>query len=213
LGSGLGLRAGYGSTIGGLESTGGQSNYRSRSIDAGVDYNKSLSLTRKSTLSFGTGVSGILDQADQTHYYFVGHVNFTHEIGRSWSAYASLDRNTAFYQTLGQPTVNDSLTAGVNGLIGRHVTVQGGLSAYRGAAVTSGSNAYDSASAFAGIRVALNRVLAVSGNYSYYRYGFSDAVVVLPPGFVQQTDRQSVQVSLVVFAPLFTQARRSNASR
>ena len=213
LGHGLGLRAGYGTTIGGFGSTGSSTDFHSRTIDAGVDYNKSLSLTRKSTLSFGTGLSGVTDQADTIHYYFVGHADFSHEIGRSWSLQANVSRSTNFYQTLGEPTVSDSLGASMGGLIGRRVTVQTGLSAWRGAAVGTGENVYTSANAYGSVRFALNRVLGVSASYSYYRYIFSDDVVAPPPGFNQRTASQSVVFSLDVFAPLYTQARRPNASR
>jgi len=213
LGHGVGLRAGYGTTIGGFGSTGSSTDFHSRNIDIGVDYNKSLSLTRKSTLSFGTGLSGIGDPAGAVHYYFVGHADFSHEIGRSWSLTANVSRSTNFYQTLGAPTVADMLTAGIGGLIGRRVTVQTGVSAWRGAAVGTGDNVYTSANLYGTTRFALNRVLGVSATYSYYRYIFSDDIVAPPPGFAQHTTSQSVVFSLDVFAPLYTQARRANASR
>ena len=211
LGKGFGIRAGYGVTLGGFNSTG--TDYRSRNIDAGVDYNKSLSPTRKSTLSFGTGMSGIIDQAGTTHYYFVGNANFVYEIGRSWSAHAGVNRSADFYQTLGQPTVADWAVGGVSGLIGRRVTVFGDIGFNRGSEIVTGAKVYDSSNATGGCQIALNRVLAIAANYSYYRYQFTNDVQTLPPGFVRQTDQQSIRVSLNVWAPLVTQARRANASR
>jgi hypothetical protein len=212
LAKGLGLRAGYGTTVAGFGPA-DQTNYRSRNIDVGVDYNKSLSLTRKSRLSFSTGLSGIVDPANQTHYYFVGNATFTHEIGRSWSFFAGVSRNTDFYQTLGRPTVTDWANVGLGGLIGRRVNVQGFVSWYSGSAVATGAKVYDSTNATASVQVALNRILAIGADYSYYRYGFADNVLVVPPGFVRQTDRQAIRVSLNVWAPLVTKARRANASR
>jgi hypothetical protein len=93
------------------------------------------------------------------------------------------------------------------------VNVQTGVSGWRGAAVGSGENVYTSANVYGTMRVALNRVLGVSASYYYYRYIFSDDVTAPPPGFGQRTAAQSVVFSLDVFAPLFTQARRTNASR
>lgn len=213
----LSLRAGYGVTLGGFSSSGNPTDFRSRTIDAGVDYNKALSLTRKSTLTFSSGVSGLLDPANQTHYYFVGGANFTHEVGRTWSFYAGVNRSANFYQTLGQPTISDWVAVGLNGTVGRHIEVRSGVSAWRGSAIGTNVKVYDSANAFAGARVGLNRVLAVAATYSYYRYGFTKDVIVLAPGFVRQTQRQTIQVSLVVWAPLVTrlppQARSANASR
>jgi hypothetical protein len=213
LAEGLGLRAGYRTTLAGFIQPDNAVNYRNRGIDAGVDYSKSLSVSRKSRLSFGTGFTAAADQSNSLHYYFIGNVTYSYQLGRTWSFYSSLARNVNFYNTLGQPTVDDSFNAGLGGLIGRRVTVQSGVSAWRGSAVGNGSHVYSSASAYASMRVALNRVLGVSGSYYYYRYGFSDAITALPPGFVQRVDSQTIQVSLDVFAPLFTQARRPNAAR
>jgi hypothetical protein len=216
IGKGLGLRAGYGVTFGGFGDQVNALDYRSRSLDFGLDYNKSLSPSRRSTLTFGTGMTGILDQSDDIHYYFVGHAAFTYEIGRSWSTYATVNRGADFFQTLGVPTINDSVTGGLNGLIGRHLTVDSGIAYWRGSAIGSNEEVYDSTNAFASARVALNRVLAVTASYGYYRYIF-DKSVSPPPGFIGQSNRQVFQVSLVVWAPLVTrapqQSRSANASR
>jgi len=211
LGKGLSLRAGYGATIGGFNTNGADA-YRGRTIDVGVDYNQAVSLTRTSTLSFATGLSGVEDQARNSHYYFIGYVNFAHEIGRTWNVYAGAGRTTDFYQTLGQPTVVNSMSGGLGGLVGRRVTLNFGVGVYQGSFVGATSDAYLSASATGGVQIALNRIMAVGVSYSFYHYGFENNVDV-PPGFVRQFDRQSVMVSLNVWAPLVTQARRANASR
>jgi hypothetical protein len=209
----LGLRVGYGATFAGFRSSASQPTYRGRTIDAGVDYGKSLSPSRKSSLSFATGVSGAQDLGGAMHYYAVGHINFSYEIGRTWSTWAGYNRSTDFYQTLGHPTLNDTVDAGLGGLIGRRVDVSGGVSLWRGSYVGSGVKSYVSANAFARMQVALNRILAVSVNYSFYHYEFAPGAFV-PPGFVQQVDRQSVRVLLDVWAPIIARAARSaNASR
>jgi opacity protein-like surface antigen len=102
----------------------------------------------------------------------------------------------------------------LGGLIGRRVSVTSGFSAYRGSSLgESNSKVYDSMNVSVGVQVALNRVMAVGTDYSYYHYRFTNDVTELPPGFLRQTDRQSIRVSLSVWAPLITQARRTNASR
>jgi hypothetical protein len=216
IGKGLGVRAGYGVTVGGFGDEVDALDYRSRSLDFGLDYNKSLSPSRRSTLTFGTAMAGILDQSENIHYYFLGHANFSYEIGRSWTTYASVNRNADFFQTLGVPTINDSFSGGLSGLIGRHLTVDSGISYWRGSAIGNNEQVYDSTNAFGSARVALNRVLAITASYSYYRYIFSNSVNP-PPGFVGQSNRQVFQVSLVAWAPLVTkapqQSRSANASR
>ena len=214
LGKGIGLRGGYGLTVAGfLPSAATQT--EGRVIDAGVDYNKSLSPSRKSTLTFSTGITGVLDQGlGKTQYYFVGNVQYMHEIGRTWTTWASVNRGVNFYSTLGRPVVEDAMSAGMGGLIGRRVNVTSGISVYRGSSIgESSGKVYDSMNLMAGVQVALNRVMAAGVDYSYYHYRFTNDVQDLPPGFLRQTDRQSIRVSLSVWAPLITQARRTNASR
>jgi hypothetical protein len=212
LAKGLGLRVGYGATLAGFGSSNSQPQYHGRTIDAGVDYGRALSVSRNSTLSFSTGATGVQDLAGATHYYFVGNVNYDYQIGRTWSVWSGYNRSTNFYQTLGQPTLNDSINAGFGGLIGRRVDVSSGVSLWRGSYVGSGTKSYVSANAYAQMQVALNRVLAITTVYSFYHYEFAPGAFV-PPGFIRQIDRQSIRVSLTVWAPLMTQARRTNASR
>src|SRR5688572_13513443 len=64
-------------------------------IDAGVDYNKALSFSRRTTLRFGTG-STLTSESGERHFLFTGGAGLTREIGRTWSATASYDRGIQF---------------------------------------------------------------------------------------------------------------------
>ena len=46
---------------------------------------KALSLTRKTTASFGTGTSAVTD-GNETRYTLTGNVQIMRELGRTWSA-------------------------------------------------------------------------------------------------------------------------------
>jgi hypothetical protein len=58
------------------------------------------------------------------------------------------------------------------------------------------------------VRFGLVRNLAVSLNYSFYHYEFDNSAL-LPPGMLRTMDRQSVRISLDVWAPLYERARRN----
>ena len=74
-------------------------------IDVGVDYARPLSLTRRTTLDFGTGSSVVtmptldLGQeagATETQVRFVGDVGVTHEMGRTWRLRLGYNRGVGF---------------------------------------------------------------------------------------------------------------------
>ena len=82
---GLSLRGGY--SYGQTEYGTGADRltYETHQIDAGLDFYRALSLTRRTSLSFSTGTSILKDQ-DQTHYGITGNISITREIGRTWAA-------------------------------------------------------------------------------------------------------------------------------
>lgn len=209
LAKGLSLRAGYAVTGVGSGAVGGTSPFRGRTIDAGIDFNRALSLTRKSTLAFSTGLVGLSDQGNKVRYHLTGHVSFGHEIGRSWTFSTGYNRSADFFQTFGQPVFRDALNAGIGGVIGRRVSVHAGVSIAKGTVgVSAGAPDYTAGSAYSGLQFAITRLLAIGVNYGFYHYEFDDAAL-LPPGLSSKMDRQSVRVSLNLWVPLMTRARRN----
>jgi hypothetical protein len=209
---GLAVRAGY-SAIGSGFRSGSPTQFRGRGIDAGVDFNKSLSVTRKSALGFGTGATGYADSSNTIRYVWTGHVNYSYEMGRSWTLGAGYNRSADFFTTFGQPVLLDWANVGVSGMFGRRYQLSGDVGVSRGdVLITAGNSGYRAAIASTSMRTALTRELAVSVSYSYYHY-FVDNGVPLPPGMLSRMEQQSVRVSLEVWAPLMSQVRRTNASR
>ena len=209
---GLSARVGY-SAIGSGFRTGSATQFRGRGLDVGVDFNKSLSVTRKSALGFGTGATGYADGSGSIKYVWTGHVNYSYEMGRSWTLGASYNRSADFFTTFGQPVLLDWANVGVSGLMGRRYQLSGDVGMSRGdVLITAGNSGYKAAIGSASLRTAISRELAVGVTYSYYHY-FVDNGVPLPPGMLSRIEQQSVRVSLDVWAPLMSRARRTNASR
>jgi hypothetical protein len=213
LGKGFGLRAGYGYTGSSFGSAPGLPTYSGHSFDGGLTYGQSLSLTRRSSLSFSTSLSSITDQNLNTRVFAGGTASFTYEIGRSWDVGVHYNRGVDFYQMLGQPTFSDSVDASISGGIGRRVQVSGSVGVIRGTVgVASGSPSYDATNAGGGMRVGFTRNLGLSVNYAYYRYQYASSII-LPPGLLSTRESQVVRVSFDVWAPLYERARRANATR
>jgi len=209
----LSVYGGYGRTTTDYGNNVQDGRYGARMIDAGVNFGKAISLTRRTSMTFATGVSGIENYGD-VHYYFTGNVNVGHELGRSWTLFAEARRAASFYQTFGEPVVSTSVTGGVSGLLHRRVQfgAQGGWS--RGVVgIATVVPEFDSWTAGASMRYAVSRNAGLSVNYSIFRYVFDDNGAPQPIGTEPEMRNQGVRVAFDWMMPLVTVARRANASR
>jgi len=215
LAKGLGLRAGYAyweSQY--LADTAGGRRIRGYTIDAGVDYSRALSFSRRTTLSFSTGSSAFI-YAERTQYHFTGSAQLNHEIGRTWNASAAYHRGVGFVESFDEPVIADSLTAGLSGMITRRLQFQSGLGASIGEVGLGLGGQQNGFATYYGtlqLNYAVTRYLGLGVDYSYYRYSF-DQGVALPPGITAERDRQSVRASLILWAPLLQRGRRPDAAR
>jgi len=208
----LGFRAGYGYQQGSYLA--GTSPIRTHNIDAGVDYNRALSFSRRTTFSFSTGTSAMTD-GFTTHYQVVGGARLNHEMGRTWNASLSYDRSFQFVQSLLQPVFYDSANAGVGGLINRRLRADIGARASIGSVGLgdhTADNGFDTYEGFASLSFALSRFAELGANYTIYRYRFGSSVV-LPIGVAHDVERQSVGVHVSVWAPLYNRVRSGSATR
>jgi opacity protein-like surface antigen len=210
---GLSLRLGYGL----LEARYGRSeNRRTRrhNIDTGFDYNRTLSFSRRTSLSFSTG-AGAVEDGSVIRYSVIGTANLKHEIGRTWSLTVAYNRNAGFVQAFDAPFFVDAVNAGLTGLINRRLSFRSAFGLSLGDFGTPGSDessTFATMSGSAGLNTALTRNLAISVDYIYYRYDFGQTEL-LPVGFLPETARHSIRAGLNVWAPLFNRGRRSDASR
>jgi hypothetical protein len=173
--------------------------------DIGLDFGRALSLTRRTTMSFGVGTEATVAN-DRTRIRASGNASMTHEIGRSWSARAAYQRGTTFVETIPEPVFSDSAQVSLSGLITRRIQFTSIGSALFGNTGTS-SRQFDSYRASAGISVALTRYMNAGVNYAYYKYVF-DPLIELPSGIPHDVNRQSIRAQVSFWAPLLNKTRR-----
>ena len=208
VGLGLGVRLGYGYSDAVYGPAGARTHFRRDSGSAGVDFNRSLSLTRRSSLGFGTGWAAVADPGAPVHHRLTGSVRFQYEIGRSWTASAGMHRDAGFVHTFVAPVLSDAASAGIGGQISRRFGFNASVGVLRGqVGVQQSANTFNSSFARAGLQTALSRHVAISTGYSYYRYNFEEAVV-LPAGAPRRLNRQAFHVSLRLWAPIMQRLRR-----
>jgi hypothetical protein len=203
----LGLRMGYRYS---------QAHYDTRvdethSPDVGLDFNRALSLTRRTSFTFGVGAEATRSN-DQTQYHATGNVHLTHEIGRTWTADAGYQRGTYYVDTINEPVFADSANAGLHGLITRRIQFQALVSAMIGNSSFNTDREFDSYRGSVSVSTALNRFMSVGADYAYYRYLY-DEQILLDPGLPYSVNRQSIRAHVSFWAPLMNRTRRPDASR
>ena len=180
--------------------------------DIGLDFNRALSVSRRTKLSFSTG-SSLLKDYQRSYYRLTGNAVVTREIGRSWVANISYYRGVGFVERFRKPFFSDSVTLGMDGLITRRLAFRSYASAMNGdLGLGTEGNAFRSYSGTTGVTMAITRFLALGTDYIYYRYGFA-RVDGLPTGVARELDRHSGRVYLSMWVPILQRGRRTNASR
>ncbi len=197
-----GLRIGYGYSEGRyslVES--GQGPTRQHDLDIGVDYRRSLSLTRRVTFAFSTGSAIIQTQSD-THYRVVGNASLNAAFKRTWNANLTYDRGVEFVGGFEEPFFSDSLIASVGGLLSPRLSYRGTVSYSLGSVLEESSAGYDTGVVSNRLQYALTRYAALDAEHVYYQYDF-DPTIALPTSMPQNLGRQGARVGLSVWLPVF----------
>ena len=205
------LRIGY-AHMEGSYGFGGQDRLSGHNIDAGVDYNRALSFSRRTTLGFAVG-SNAVSNGEQTRYDVTGHATLNHHIGRSWTAFAAYRRGMWFEDGFPEPIFSDSVTLGLGGYLSRRLEFRS-QAGYSTGSVGFGSagNGFDTYMGTARLQYGLTRYLATYVEYLYFHYEFSTATL-LPGAFPRGLDRQGVRGGVSLWVPLYAGGRGERVTR
>jgi hypothetical protein len=186
-------------------------------IDVGVDYGRALSFSRSTKFSFSTGTvayqavgPGIPEDQQGFRFTFLGNARLSHEIGRSWLAALTYQRDLQLVNGFSAPFLTDAIT----GLLGGFLNDRSRLAFYGG--VNWGDYGYGHPTGDGGtddrrtrtiyftpsFQFALTSYLAVDASYFYYWYKFDEGAAPLPEGFLPRYDRQGFRVGLSAWVPL-----------
>jgi hypothetical protein len=175
---------------------------RVRSIDAGIDYSRALSISRKTTLAFRTGTTAVEEINGAQRYQLVGDARLTREFGRTWRASGAYLRGVGFVEGFREPMFSDSFALRVEGNVGRRVLLalaSGYSRSHLGAAQSSGLN--ESYNGTIETRISLNRLTAISAEYGLYDYRF-DRNAQLPDGMPASLHRRGFRIGMDIWLPL-----------
>ena len=177
-----------------------------QNINLGINYQRALSFSRRTSVGFSSGPMVIRDPLHGvTQYAMGGEAHLTHEIGRTWQATASFNRSVTFLEGFLSPFLGDAGTATVSGQLSRRVTLSMIGSAWFGRDVSGGSaSANWNQSAVGGMqtRIALSRTTAFTADarYTRYRFATTPAFITAAPLWI---DQPSIRVGFDLWLPLF----------
>jgi hypothetical protein len=168
-----------------------------------VDYGDTLSFARRTALSFTTSTSATR-YLGETHYRLNGSARLSRGFGRTWSSWVGYNRDTEFRIGFSAPLLSDSIDAGLAGQFSWRARWSTGVG-YTNGTIGFGSDRFHTYSATSRLDFALNRMLAVFGQYGHYDYE-------VPPGsstlnLVPRFSRQTVVIGLSAYLPLVRDVR------
>lgn len=185
-------------------------------VDGGVDYQRQLSFSRRTTFGFSTGSSiyrsfappgtsavvPVTDWQYQTHYMVTGNAHLNRQIGRSWNARLDYRRGLQFVQGFPDPFFSDTVSASAGGYLGTRSMLTFNAAYSTGdVGIAIGGRGYNTYTGVASYQFGLTRWLALFADYNYYHYVF-DPTVPLPAGMSRGLDRRSVRGGLNLWVPL-----------
>ncbi len=194
------LRAGYGYQSAGHTLTDTPS-ARGHDLGLGVDYNRALTFSKRTTFRVGTG-SSALTQERRTAYGLSLDAALTRTIGRTWSAGLTYRRGLQLLEGFAAPGMSDAVSASLRGMLSRRLAVSSFVGWSTGeVGLTRDGRGYGSVTSAAGLRLALTRRSTLEAQYFSYQHRFADSVV-LAPGLPRRLTRQGLRIGVTWRAPL-----------
>jgi len=203
----LGLHAGYGreellqATDGlGQVTVGGDRTFTNERLDIGVDYSRSFSMARRTSLSFATETSMVRENQGDSHFRINGHVEFIRKFQRTWQAQLAAYRATEFLPGFRAPVFSDRLRGSLSGLLAKRVILNVNADGGRGEVGFNDSRRFVSYSADSKVTFAVTRHFGFFTQYLYYRFqNPPDSVTVF---FLPRVARQAVSIGIQAWVPL-----------
>ena len=184
-------------------------------IDVGVDFERVLSLTRRTTFGFTTETSMVRKPGTGRHYRLNGRALLSTWLHRTWLGSVTFNRTTDFLPGYAEPLFSDNVGIAVTGLFSRRIEFISTVAAGRGVFGTDKSvldgRHFTLGNATTQLNFAFTRHLGVFGQHAFYYYQMPPGTSSVAP--VDQVSRQTFIVGITAWIPVFTQERGERDSR
>ena len=188
------LRLGYGYQFGGSGET-ADGRAHAHNIDVGIDYGGALKVSKRTTVTFGTG-SSVLTEGTGQAYRMSADASLTHLIGRTGHARLTYRRGVQVLEGFGGPVMFDAINAGFDETFRRRIAFTSSVGFSSGAVgSTGGGHGFDTITGAAGLRLPLTRRSALEAQYFYYQQRVG-SLATLTPGLLGALNRQGIRVGV-----------------
>jgi hypothetical protein len=195
---GIALRAGDGVR---MLRAGATDRVVAQDIALGIDVNRSLTASRRTSVTFTTG-SSIASNESGPRFVAAASATLSHRIGRSWQTAVTFDRGLQVADLLPKPFVGNSTGFTLGGFLGRRTSLRmRGSYAFGDFDLNGASSRYVSYLAEARGAVALGRHFQLYVEHLYYQHRFPDGVP-LPPDVPFRRVQHGTRFGLDIWAPL-----------
>ena len=180
-----------------------------QTIDVGLDYGDTLSFARRTALSFSTSTSATRFN-QETHYRLNGTAMLTRGLGRTWSTWLGYVRATDFAAGFRAPLLSDSVSVGLGGQLASRLKWSSSAGLTRSAiGFSTPSDVFTTYMGTSKLDLAMTRLLAVYGQYTYYRYQVPNGstALQLSPTFA----RQAVTFGFSMWVPIINAKGRHDS--
>lgn len=178
-------------------------------IDAGLAYDRPLSFSRRTRVSFQVGSTVVQSASSRRREWRAsGNAGLQHQIGRTWEAQLFYLRDSRYVPAFADPILNDALTAQIGGrlTLKQSISFLGNYST-GSVGVANGDNGYHGVSTSATYRYAFLQQMAVYVEYFLLDFEFDNSLA-LPDTLLGATRRHGVRLGLTIGTGLRGTRRR-----
>lgn len=197
LATGVALKLGYG--VGTGTGTGLGEGVR-QIIDAGVAFDRSISISPRTIVGFNSG-SAIVNTDGGRQVELIGNLNVRRRLSPRWTASIAYQRGLMAIDGVPNPLTTNTMTADVSGFLGMTTSVTIRPVYTWGADVNDATQSFRNSTSMARVQTALGRHLAAFAEYIYYDHRFG-AIVGLRPSLAVDTRRHGLRTGVTLWSPL-----------
>lgn len=184
-------------------------------IDAGVDFERPLSRSRRTTLGLTTQTSIIRRPGESRRYRLDGRLMLNSWLSRTWSASINATRATEFMPGFIEPLFSDTVGGSLMGLLSRRVeliaTVMAGKGVFGTDALAFDDPRFAMANSTVQLNVAMTRHLGLFGQHAFYYFEIPARSSPVAP--LDQLSRHTIVFGITAWIPVFNQERGERDSR
>jgi hypothetical protein len=175
---------------------------RIHDVDAGIDFSRPVTLSKRTTISFGSG-SSLTPTARGLAFHLTGDAAVTRRMARTWRARLGVTRSVRLVEGFAQPVLDNAINTTLTGNPRRRLSLSASGSVSTGKVGLDGGklSAYANWTTASGLSVAVGRWTTFDAQYFCAGERFNRGVS-LPPGLENHRMRQGLRVGVTWHAPL-----------